>query len=141
MELSRSTRELLALIVTFSGNRLTRQNDLGALIEVAHRTGRTTALDELSFHAKFISKSYGIMKRIGKDGEGYDKLLDEFNTSLAKARTLTSTLLGDATADVETRFAATYLAMTAEALQNFLALLYDLSWYKNWLIDKAPGRA
>ncbi len=31
------------------------------------------------------------------------------------------------------------LPTTPEALQNFFSLCYDLSWYKNWLIDHPDG--
>ena len=139
MELSPSTEEFLALLDAFSGHRLSRQDDLGALFELASHPDRKGVLDKLSFQAKFISKCHGIMTRIGSNGNGYDKLMAELTTSLEEAKTLLRSLLASATSDLRVHFTSTYLGMSPESFQNLLALMYDLSWYKNWNIDGSRG--
>jgi hypothetical protein len=138
MQLSPSTAELLTTLKTFSGNRLTRQDDLGTLIELAVLTQQEKVLDDLSFLAKFLSNVYGIMKRIGPGAEGYDKLAVQFNENFTKATALVRSLIEKSPEDVSHRFSCTYFDLSQDALSNFLALLYDLSWYKNWRIDN-PG--
>jgi hypothetical protein len=140
MNFSPSTLQLLDSLEALSGNRLTRRNDLGLLIEVAAERRHEHMLEQLSFHAKFISKTHGIMSRIGKDTDGYDKLLREFQAGLEKARGLLQGLLAETAPDIQHHYASTYLTMTAEGLQNFLALLHDLSWYKNWINDQGRPR-
>ena len=135
MKLSPASTTLLASLDAFSGSKLTRRDDLGVLIELALSRSRTATLEELSFFAKFISKAYGIMRRIGKDGEGFDPVAKEFEASLERARTLATELLTAAPADTRRRFEETYLALNPNSFQNLLDLFYDLSWYKNWLID------
>lgn len=135
VHLDPSTSTLLAALETFSQHKLTRRNDLGTLIELAFRHDKRTLLDDLSFLAKFVSRSHGIMKRIGRDGEGYDKLSHQFGENLERATTLLRTLVKEAPEDVKSQFASTYFTMTQDAMQNLLALFYDLSWYKNWRID------
>ena len=133
-----STSALLDTLDSFSGGKLTRRNDLGTLLHLAELHHQRELLQNLSFLAKFVSKTYGIMERIGSDGQGYDALATEFTSNLEKARSQAQRLIGFGSSDLRKKFDTTYFAMTPEALNNFLALLYDLSWYKNWQIDH-PG--
>jgi hypothetical protein len=135
MELGASTSSLLALLDRFSGGKLTRRDDLGFLIELANVHRRTGELDELSFLAKFLMKSRAIMARIGPEGDGYERLSREFSDTLPHAQDLLRALLQPAPEDVHDRFENTYLLLTPDALTAFLALAYDLSWYKNWRLD------
>ncbi len=135
MKLTSSTENLLASLDAFSGNKLTRRTDLGLLLETAFQHKEESLLHELSFLAKFVSKSYGIMARIGKDGEGYESVAKEFSQNLEKATGLTRVLIMKAPPSVQEEFSTAYFATTPSSLQNLLDLYYDLSWYKNWLID------
>ncbi len=141
MQMSASTLAALSALDEFSGHRLTCKDDLGLLMELARDVERRHLLDDLSFTAKFLSRSHGIMKRIGPDGEGYERLASEFSLNMEKAVSALRRLLDGSPQEVSAPFVSRYLAMTHDGLQNFLALCYDLSWYKNWLIDRTspPG--
>lgn len=136
MHLSHETHALVAQLRSFSGRKLTREGDLGILLELAVRLRQERQLEDLSFHAKFVSRTYGIMKRIGQDGNGYDKLLNEFNENVIAASNLVRSLVSGGSPEIQEHFSSTYLTMTPQALDNLLELFYDLGWYKNWLIDK-----
>ena len=136
MELSAATTDLLGQLAAFSKNKISRSGDLGILIELAARQGRMDLLKELCFVAKFLHHTHRIMQRIGPGGNGYDKLEHEFRENLPRETAILRELLRSAPEDTVRRFASTYLAMTPEAVHNLLALSYDLSWYKNWLIDR-----
>jgi hypothetical protein len=135
MLLSPSTSTLVDALDLFSQHKLTRKDDFGVLVELAMRSGAKAALDELGFTAKFISRTYGIMRRIGAQDKAYEGLSRQFAEQLEKAETLGRSLLQHAPAGTQEHFASTYYARSPEALERHLALLYDLSWYKNWLID------
>ncbi|HCV42317.1 MAG TPA: hypothetical protein DGH68_02450 [Bacteroidetes bacterium] len=140
MQLSEQTIHLLASLDVFSGRKLTRHNDLGILIELSGLHNRRAVFDELVFLAKFASKTYGIMQRSGTHGEGYDNLSREFTGAIEKSISLIDTLLIDSPIEDRQHFTSTYLTMTPESLQRLLALCYDLSWYKNWTMDRSrPG--
>lgn len=139
MVLSRSTTSLLAHLDALSGGKLTRKEDIGVLMEVASRAGVFSLLEKLSFRAKFVHRTYGIMKRIGPDANGYDKLDREFRENLDLTRTLLLEVLEHGPADERARFDETYLAVTPAAVQSLLALAYDLGWYKNMLLDRHGG--
>lgn len=135
MPLDPSTSALLDTLDSFSGGKLTRRNDLGTVIQLAefHRQG--TLLESLSFLAKFVSKTHGIMNRIGKDGQGYETLEAQFSENLTRAREQMQQLVNAGPPEIQKYFTEVYFAMTQDALQNLLELFYDLSWYKNWQID------
>ncbi len=135
MQLRKSTVELLTSLDLLSQYKLTRRNDLGILIELSTANKQHEALEKLSFLAKFASKTLGIMTRIGNDGDGFEKLSREFTEAIDRATALLRALLQDAPAATRQQFSFTYLSMTPDSLQHLLALCYDLSWYKNWLID------
>jgi len=139
MELSTSTSALLDDLEALSGNGLRRRTDLGVLMEIALRGGSADLLGQLSFTAKFLSRTYGIMERIGRDATGYANLEHEFRVNTEKGRRLLTMLVSTAPLDVRHHVSTAYLAMRPESLQNFLSLCHDLSWYKNWLIDHPEG--
>ena len=133
--ISQRTKDLLNTLVSFSNGSLTCTNDLATIIELSLLRKAGQELADLSFLAKFLHRTHGIMKRIGKDGEGYDRLAEEFGRNLRKVVDLLHTIVSAAPADVKEGFEKEYLAMTQQSLHRLLALMYDLSWYKNWLID------
>lgn len=138
MRLSPSTSSLLETLDVFSGHRLARRDDLGILLEYGAKPGKAEMINELAFIAKFVSGVYGIMRRIGAGEDGYDNLQRLFSEQLEKAVHLTQALVEGAPEEVRQHFSSTYVTLTPDSLQSFLALLYDLSWYKNWRIDH-PG--
>ncbi|MFN0156576.1 MAG: hypothetical protein ACKVRP_00725, partial [Bacteroidota bacterium] len=122
-----STHELLSAIDMLSAHTLTRKNDLGTIIEQATQNNARQTLDELAFLAKFVVKAHGIMKRIGREAEGYAQLSSEFSANLEKATALTKTLISTASSNVQQHFDRTYFVSSLEGLQNLLALFHDLS--------------
>jgi len=135
MILSTLTKELLSKIHETSGGTLQRSFDLGALLEVSLQHNTRAILDDLAFHAKFIVKTFELMKRIGKEGEGYDKLYKEFSASLEKSRQMILQILESAPNDVKALFTSQYLSLSTISMEQLMQLIHDLSWYKNYLID------
>jgi len=119
---------------------MSRRADLGILLECGRDQAGRGVLDELSFFAKFLHRTHGIIARIGRDGEGYDRLLKEFTDATARTKALLTALIAGAPPDVRRRFTSTYLDMTPGAFDNLLSLCRDLGWYKNLLIDTRTGR-
>lgn len=127
------TISLLHRIEHHAGKELRNKEVMGTLIGHAHRTGRLSLLHDLGFHAKFASRTFGIMQRIGRDAGGYDKLASEFAESLDRLKALMRRLL--AGTDEERNILARYFTQSQAGLEDLLSLLYDLSLYKNYLID------
>ena len=136
MQLSEATRSVLGELDALSSRRLSRREDLGTLIELAEQSDQRARLEELSFYAKFISRSHRIMERIGRTGEGYDRFNSEFINALERCRNLMRMLLSNAPPPTRKRLEEAYLRLSPSSLKAILALAYDLSWYKNWLLDR-----
>jgi hypothetical protein len=135
MNLSAETKSLLAKINDASGNRLHRSMDLGRLIELSSLSGQQGKMDDLAFFSKFLTKSFDLMTRIGKENEGYEKLFGEFTADVEKSQTLIQSLTANAPKDIQMYFSTTYLAMNDKTMSNLMQLFHDLGWYKNYQID------
>ncbi len=136
MNLSQHTKTLLSTISEVSGKTLKRSLDLGALIEIAEQHSMHDQLNDLAFSSKFIIKSFDLMQRIGKDGNGYEKLSKEFSNQTQKAQGLIKQFLDRADAMTKAHFTGNYLEMNTLTMQNLMQLFHDLGCYKNYQIDQ-----
>jgi hypothetical protein len=133
-----TVEKTIAAIEHHSRGKLRRISDLTFLLHMAATTKRMKEFDRLSFLAKFASRTYRIMERIGKSGEGYEKLSAEFSTAVEEMKSIMQMLIAGAPADRQAGFAAGVFDLTPDAFGNLLDLLSDLAWYKNYTIDH-PG--
>lgn len=122
----------------FAGKKLRMQTEVGLLLDLARAQGKMQVFEDLSFHAKFLSKSFDLMKRIGPDGEGYDKVAAEFQAGLEKTNALTKTLVKESPDSVKHHFTELFFHLRQENLSAFMSLLRDLAWVKNWMVDGKP---
>jgi len=135
MVVSQETSDLISTLQDFSRRKLHHPDDLASLIELSRLHNQKQVLDDLCFLSKFLINTNTVMKRIGKDAEGYDKLSYEFTDNLEKASSFIRLLVKEASDDVKLHFTSTYFGMTQEALHSLMELLYDIAWLKNWEID------
>jgi hypothetical protein len=130
---------LLGELRTLSGGRLRRESDVRLLLGAARTGGRQAEAGELGLLAKFLHRTHGIMQRIGRDGEGYGRLAEEFGRSLEKASGLARGLMETLPPPERDRMLREYLTLSPASLERLLDLFHDLGWYKNWLIDNGRG--
>ena len=135
MLISENTDKFIDAVQQYSGNQLTHAADCALLVEAARVHSMDDAFADLCFTSKFMHKTFGVMKRIGLQGEGYDKLSEEFESNNVKARALMEAIAGKMPADDRIRFTETYLAMSGPSMQAMMDLVRDLSWLKNYSID------
>jgi hypothetical protein len=128
-----STREFLADLEVFAKRKLSFPSEVGDLVELG--ASKREVLEDIVFHAKFITNSYRVMSRIGFDAEGYDKLSAEFKESLEKASTLIKTLVKESPEEIKAKFSTRFFQLDQESLSMLMSLLADLTWVKNWMVD------
>lgn len=138
MTLRPETIRFLEDLEHFAGRKLMLREQVGQLLDLARGQGKMQVFEDLVFHAKFLSKSFDLMKRIGRDGDGYDKLAAEFQSGLEKTNALTKTLVKESPDQVKSRFIEDFFRLDQEGLSAFMNLLRDLSWVKNWMVDEKP---
>jgi len=138
MQLRTETVSFLHDLERFSDRTLSFRDEVGLLIEVAGQKGKMHAFNEMIFLAKFITKSMGVMKRIGVDGEGYDKFSAEFRSNIQKVSALLKEILEAAPEEAWRSMAPFFLSLTQESLEHLTILLSDLAIVKNWVLDGKP---
>ncbi len=140
MHISDNTHALIDAVQQYSGNQLKHPAECALLVEASSLHGQQNALADLTFTAKFLHKTYGVMRRIGAQGEGYDKLSEEFESNVARAQELMRSIADTMTEEDRSRFTGTYLSVSAPSFEAMMELVHDLSWLKNYSID-ARARA
>ncbi len=138
MTIRPETAKFIEQVEIHSGRKMSCPTEVGGLLDGARRSDTLQKYEDLIFQAKFITKTIGIMKRIGVDGEGYEKLATEFGSSLESVSTLLKELLKGYPAEDEQRFLAAFLAFDQESLSRLLDLMQDLTLVKNWTVDGNP---
>ena len=121
-----------------SNHKLFFPNDVGHLLDAARRDQKMEAFEEAIFLAKFITKSAGVMKRIGPDGDGYDKLSLETEAGIRKASSLLKSVSQSCPDDIGQLQSTLFFAMSHEAVERLMRLFADLTLVKNWVLDKKP---
>ena len=121
-----------------SNHKLFFPDDVGCLLEAARQHQKMEAFEEAIFLAKFITKSAGVMKRIGPDGDGYDKLSSEVQAGIQKASSLLRKISESCPDNVGQLQSTMFFVMSHEALERLMRLFADLTLVKNWVLDKKP---
>ena len=130
---------ILADIRTLAAGRLHYPEELGTLVRACAGDECWQDVLTLSFHAKFIVGASEVMKRIGTQGDGYDKLSAELSSQMNTARVLLLRI-AENIPEMKASFDERFFAMTSESLQNFLKFMQDISWIKNREIDNRTAR-
>jgi hypothetical protein len=107
-------------------------------LEFAWASNRVQIIEDAVFHAKFVTRAFEIMRRIGRDAEGFAKMEAEFKTSTEKALTLLRTLVKDSPDEMKQHFLQNFFSPTEENLPRVLSLFTELTWVKNWMVDGKP---
>ncbi len=136
MEISVETRDFVEQIDNFSHHKLTHRDAFTMLIELGRHNNQQRRIEEIAFLSKFLSNTYGILKRSTSETEGYEKLTREFQDNLNKLIDELKKLIEAASEETKENFSSTFLTMSTESFKNLLDLLYDFSWLKNWYIEK-----
>jgi len=119
----------------FSRRQFSHREEICQLAELAWSMNKTELIEDAAFHAKFITRALEVMRRIGRDADGYAKMEGEFRASTEKALTLLRTLIKDSPDDVKQHFLKNFISPSGENLPRVLQLLSELTWIKNWMVD------
>jgi hypothetical protein len=138
MALRTETIDFLHELEHASNRKLQYPDEVGHFLEAARQSQQMPAFEEVLFLAKFISKSFGVMRRIGADGEGYDKLSSEFETNLRKASSLLKKISESSGDDIRRAQEKLFFGLNPDSLDRLVNLMADLAILKNWTLDGKP---
>lgn len=138
LNIRRDIAEFVSGLELLSKRKMNYPLEVGEILQIAIQTGLTREFEELIFLAKFLVRTQDVMKQIGPQAEGFEKLSMEFNSSIQKSMDLLKIIAGRAPADVLVEYSETFFAMNTESFGRLMMLYSDLSWVKNWQIDGNP---
>ncbi|MEX1140206.1 MAG: hypothetical protein WEB33_13050 [Bacteroidota bacterium] len=135
MALRSETVQFLAALELSANQKFNFREEIGILLDEARRRGTMQVFEDLAFFAKFLSKSFDLMKRISPDGEGYDKVAGEFRSTMEKSTTFLKTLVKETPDEVKRKFSERFFRLDQESLSALMGFMKEFAWVKNWMVD------
>ena len=130
------TERLLDEVEKLAKRKFRYRKELGWLAEIAESGKNQGLFDEIVFLSKFATKSHGVLRREGSPSDDTAKLSREYTEAVQKVALRIQSLLAETTDDSRTDFTRLFFPLTIKSMDNFLDLLNELSWFKNYAIDK-----
>ena len=116
------------------------RTEMATLLELSRARGQQQLFDDLVFHAKVVTNALQILKRVGADNADAVQLGAELNSMLEKTMTLLRTIIKESPGEFRQHLLDDFLALTQASMTNLTALLAELAWVKNFLLDKRASR-
>lgn len=135
MTIRAESQQFVQELESYAKIPLACKEEIALLLDEARSGGKMEVFEDIAFYAKFIAKSHDLMKRIGPDGEGYDKVAAEFQSAIEKITSLIKTLIKEGPEEVKQRFMRHYFRMEPDSFAALMRLIRELSWVKNWMVD------
>ncbi len=132
--------EIVEAVDKFSNGKLREKKSLEFLIKVAMENEMMELIDELAFQSKFLWRVFSFFQS-GREfdevdnGEFKSRILSQIEESVEKIRTMLSSLIEKSSELERENFINKFLRMDAESFANFMNLVHDFYWLKNWEID------
>jgi hypothetical protein len=138
MTISPDIAKFVTDLEVYYNRKLNYPLEVGEILQIIVQTGLKNEFEELIFQAKFLVRMQDVMNQISNEAEGFEKLLAEFQSGAKRAMDLLKIIVGRADTDVAQKYSDTFFAMEIESFARLINLYSDLSWIKNWQIDRKP---
>jgi hypothetical protein len=136
MEMIRSkNKELLDAVEQHYNRKFRFRHEIETLFEQKSAGVLDGEIEKMLFYAKFLSNAHSILSRSRADSEDILKLKTEFISKLEKVSSLFKLLIENTPNDFRKNFENLFLSLTQKSADDLLALLYELSWLKNYQLD------
>ncbi len=136
MIISNTTKLFISEIEQFTQRRLKFKLKIEYLIQLSENEDVKIIFEELIFIAKFISNTHRLLNRAGIGNFDTEKLLNEYKINIQKASSLLTEIISNAPNDVRDEFLLINRFNSYKDLENFLEFMNELSWIKNYYLDK-----
>ena len=136
MNISSENERYLSDVEKFVNRKFLYRKEIAVLLELASSSSRKSVIEEIIFYAKFLTKAYTVLQRQGIAAEETQKLSDEYSANIVKTTTLIRMLIQNADMNNQQLFEQQFFVLTHSAMEKFLAFVNELSWLKNYAVDK-----
>lgn len=120
----------------YAGRTFRFRDDISGLLEHARARGHQQLFDDLVFNAKFITNAFQILRRVGADNADTAKLTVELRDMMEKTTTILRTIVKEMPEERRARYLSTFLDLSHGSLGDLTALLGELAWVKNYMLDR-----
>ncbi len=132
--------EIVDAIDKFSNGSLREKDSLEFLLRTAIENETMSLIDDVAFHSKFLWRLLSFFQSGRKfeevDEEVYkSRIFELINESVEKIRNLILEIVSKAPQQERETFVSKFLEMNAQSFGNFVNLVHDFYWLKNWKID------
>ncbi len=132
--------EIVDAVDKFSNGSLREKDSLEFLLRTAIENEMMSLIDDIAFHSKFLWRLLSFFQSGRKfeeiDEEVYkSRIFELINESVEKIRNLIFEIVSKAPQQERETFTSKFLEMNAESFGNFVNLVHDFYWLKNWKID------
>jgi len=132
--------EIVELVDKFSGGKLKEKDGFEFLLSIAIENNLMDLIDEIAFHSKFLWRVFSFLKSGRKfqeiDEEIYKgRIVAQINETVEKIRNLILRDIDASSEDEKRNFVQKFLGTDMEGFENFINLVHDFYWLKNWIID------
>lgn len=147
MKLSAKTKETLAGLDEFSGNKIKNPYELSVLIELSAASHKEILFESIQFTAKYLNgltkilqSNISLQPKTQNGGsepkpnptEAREKIMEEYKKNIVKFSNYLKDLLLEAGDPEKDEIEEKYLALNRTAMVNLTSLIYDLSWLKKY---------
>lgn len=130
-----SPQELFDAVRADAGDKLLHAETVRMLIDAA-LPAQDEILYAVGFKAKFLVRTWGVMKRLGADDPARAQLKEVFYREFEEVRRSLGELVAHAGDAARTTFEQTFLAVDGQAFVRCMDLLQDLAWIQNVRIGR-----
>ncbi len=136
--------EIVELVDKFSGGKLREKDAFEFLLSVAIENNLMDLIDEIAFHSKFLWRTFSFLKS-GRKFEEVDegiyrgRIVAQINETVEKVRSLILRIIDAGSEEGRRNFAEKFLGVETKSFENFINLVHDFYWLKNWKIDNSMG--
>jgi hypothetical protein len=116
------------------------REEITGLLEYCRQRGQQQLFDDLVFNAKFITNAFQILRRVGADNADTAKLSVELRDMMEKTTTILRTIVKEMPAERRARYLDAFLDLSHGSLGELTALLGELAWVKNYMLDERRAR-
>lgn len=96
--------------------------------------GEDALIFDLLFYASFANKALAVMKREGKDTQGFDRMQQSFSEAVQRVRAIV-----EQAQQKGFHRGAVYVEMTQNGMSMLLTLIADLAIVKDWQARSTDG--
>ncbi len=133
-------RAFIAAAEAFAQRSFQYRREMVTLLELSRARAHEQLFDDLVFHAKFVTNALHILKRVGADNADAVPLGAELNRMLEKTSTILRTIIKESPGEFRQHILDTFLTLSQSSMASLTALLAELSWVKNYMLDARSPR-